>query len=199
MKYYAVKRGRVTGILNSWEETEKSVKGFKGAKYKSFGTREEAKQYLLEDNEIKAVTTFSKEELNGIHMWTDGTYKDGRTGYGILIVIDGDIKEEIYGECASTSSRNVQGEVVAVLKAIQLSIDRGYEEITIHYDYLGIGAWLTGEWEVGSDIGELYVKDYYKLTEKIKCTLLKTIGHDIDGFNRKVDLLAKKGIGIIEE
>lgn len=41
-KYYVVWKGRETGIFTSWAEAEKQVKGFLGAEYKSFGTREEA-------------------------------------------------------------------------------------------------------------------------------------------------------------
>lgn len=46
MKYYAVKKGRKTGIFTTWPETEKKVKGFSGAQYKSFKTRSEAEAYL---------------------------------------------------------------------------------------------------------------------------------------------------------
>ncbi|PIG92945.1 viroplasmin family protein [Gloeocapsopsis sp. IPPAS B-1203] len=41
-KYYAVFKGRETGIFTSWAECEEQIKGFSGALYKSFKTREEA-------------------------------------------------------------------------------------------------------------------------------------------------------------
>lgn len=41
-KYYVVWRGRKPGIFTSWAETEKQVKGFAAAQYKSFGTLKEA-------------------------------------------------------------------------------------------------------------------------------------------------------------
>lgn len=46
MKYYAVKKGRKTGVFTSWNETEKLVKGYPGAKYKSFKNREEAEDFI---------------------------------------------------------------------------------------------------------------------------------------------------------
>lgn len=46
MKYYAVKKGRETGIFTTWDATERQVKGYSGAKFKSFKTREEAADYL---------------------------------------------------------------------------------------------------------------------------------------------------------
>jgi ribonuclease HI len=41
-KYYVVWKGRKTGIFTSWAECEAQVKGFNGAEYKAFGSREEA-------------------------------------------------------------------------------------------------------------------------------------------------------------
>jgi ribonuclease HI len=45
-KYYAVLKGRKTGIFTSWEECEEQVNGFSGAVYKSFKTRGEAEAAL---------------------------------------------------------------------------------------------------------------------------------------------------------
>ena len=52
-KWYAVRRGRVTGILESWPECRKSVTGFPGAQFKSFKSLEEARTYL-ETGEVSA-------------------------------------------------------------------------------------------------------------------------------------------------
>lgn len=41
-KYYAVIKGRQTGIFTSWSKCEQQVKGFSGAVFKSFSTRREA-------------------------------------------------------------------------------------------------------------------------------------------------------------
>ncbi len=41
-KYYVVWKGRRTGIFDTWEECSAQVKGFVGARYKSFPTRAEA-------------------------------------------------------------------------------------------------------------------------------------------------------------
>ena len=45
-KYYAVAKGRKTGIFTTWNECEKQVKGFPGAIYKSFSAEAEAKRFL---------------------------------------------------------------------------------------------------------------------------------------------------------
>lgn len=41
-KYYVVWKGLKTGIFDQWKECEPLIKGFEGALYKSFPTREEA-------------------------------------------------------------------------------------------------------------------------------------------------------------
>ena len=45
-KYYAVKKGKKTGIFKSWEECRASVDGCPGAEYKGFGQLAEAEAYL---------------------------------------------------------------------------------------------------------------------------------------------------------
>jgi len=52
-KYYAVLKGRKTGIFATWEECEDQVNGFSGAIYKSFKTRGEAEAALrLQDQSL---------------------------------------------------------------------------------------------------------------------------------------------------
>ena len=45
-KIYAVKKGRVPGIYETWEEANEQIKGFSGATHASFKTREEATEYM---------------------------------------------------------------------------------------------------------------------------------------------------------
>lgn len=47
-KFYAIKKGKQTGIFNSWSEAEPLVHGFSGAEFKSFKTLDEAKNYMNE-------------------------------------------------------------------------------------------------------------------------------------------------------
>ena len=46
-KFYAVKKGKIPGIYNSWDDCKKMVDGFPGAVYKSFKTLEEAEAFVL--------------------------------------------------------------------------------------------------------------------------------------------------------
>ena len=45
-KYYAVKKGKKTGVFKSWAECRAAVEGYPGAEYKGFALIEEANAYL---------------------------------------------------------------------------------------------------------------------------------------------------------
>lgn len=45
-KYYAVKKGRETGIFHEWEACRAAVEGYAGAEYKGFARLDEAEEYL---------------------------------------------------------------------------------------------------------------------------------------------------------
>ncbi len=45
-KVYAVRRGKVIGILDSWDACKEAVDGYPGAEYKGFKTLEEARAYM---------------------------------------------------------------------------------------------------------------------------------------------------------
>lgn len=45
-KIYAVRKGRENGLFESWDKCQESIKGFAGAEFKSFKSKEEAIEYL---------------------------------------------------------------------------------------------------------------------------------------------------------
>ena len=49
-KYYAVKVGKTPGIYMTWADCSEQVTGYKGAKYKSFSTIEEAAAFINDEN-----------------------------------------------------------------------------------------------------------------------------------------------------
>ena len=46
MSFYAVAQGKQCGIYDSWNECQKNVKGFKGAKFKKFNNENDAKLFI---------------------------------------------------------------------------------------------------------------------------------------------------------
>ncbi len=144
LKYYAVCKGRCPGIYNDWETTKQQVNGYSGAKYKSFTNKEDALNYIKENNE----TNISKEtainpllpnnvsitkecdnnasevikEIKNKHqcvIYTDGSCIDKIGGYGILFLFH-DRKEEYYGKVPYNPCTNNIAELYAIKKALKI-------------------------------------------------------------------------------
>ena len=64
-KFYAVKRGLVPGIYESWDECKVNVIGFPGAIYKGFPTIKEAEEFLC-TNETQVINTHNHTQKNTI-------------------------------------------------------------------------------------------------------------------------------------
>ena len=87
--YYAVAKGRTTGIFTTWDEAKREVTGYKGAVFKKFKTLEEAKAFLAsEGDEAPIERTILPGEL---HAYVDGSYAESGTySYGaVLLTTDG--------------------------------------------------------------------------------------------------------------
>ena len=61
-KYYTVWEGREPGVYSTWKECEKQVKGFEGAKFKSFESLKEANEAFLSNPGV----FLKKKEANRI-------------------------------------------------------------------------------------------------------------------------------------
>lgn len=64
-KYYVVWSGKKTGIFDTWDECRKQVNGVKGAKYKSFGSLEEAEKAFRLGPTSTNKTSITKPSLKG--------------------------------------------------------------------------------------------------------------------------------------
>ncbi len=118
-KYYAVRKGRKTGVFATWAECQKQVTGFSGAEFKSFGTMEEARKFagsgaaVMQTEQGKAIgVQFDKAEGTGRNLsmsgsagekavrtapgqviaYVDGSYRSdtGEFSYGMVILKDGE-------------------------------------------------------------------------------------------------------------
>lgn len=193
-KFYAVKKGKNTGIFLTWDECKEQVTGFKGAVYKSFKTLSEAEAFL-ERNEEKIENI---EEVNGVYAYIDGSFDrvSGVYGSGVVIV-DGDEKYE-YKHAGNREDyaqlHNVAGELEAAKFVMWYAVDKKIKEITLFYDYQGIEAWATGSWKANLTYTQDYVKFYNKVKTRVKVNFVKVKAHTGIELNEVVDKLAKEAI-----
>ncbi len=193
-KFYAVRKGKKTGIFSTWDECKEQVTGFKGAIYKSFKTIGEAEEFI-KGNEEKIENV---EEVDGVYAYIDGSFDriNGIYGSGVVIV-DGDKKHE-YKHAGNREDyaqlHNVAGELEAAKFVMWYAVDKKIKEITLFYDYQGIEAWAVGDWKANLPYTQDYVKFYNKVKTAVNVNFVKVKAHTGIELNEIVDKLAKEAI-----
>lgn len=192
-KFYAVKKGRQVGLFLTWAECEAQVKGFKGAIYKSFQTREEALFFLEEQPQ--------RMDEDGLIAYVDGSYnlKTCEYGYGCVILHGQSVIEQFNGKGNSAdyvSMRNVAGEILGSEMAIRYAMKHGYPLICIYYDYEGIEKWANGMWKANKVGTKAYQRFIQESRQYIDISFVKVLAHSGDVYNDVADSLAKKAVGI---
>ena len=191
-KFYAVKKGRKTGIFNSWEECQASVLKYPGANFKRFSSEEEAKKYLYES------TSPAKDRC---YAYIDGSFNNETCTYGyggFLIDENGDSHTiQGFGKGEMSEMRNVAGEITGATCAIELALELNMTKLTIFYDYQGIETWATGEWKCKNPYTKAYKNYIDSVSGKIAITFQKVKAHSGIKGNENADKLAKEAVGLI--
>lgn len=206
MKYYAVKKGNEIGIFENWEECEKSIKGFKGASYKSFGNKEDAEKFLTtedeqildENNSLKNVESLGEDE---IIIYSDGSYNDKLklSSYGVVYLQKS--QPEYYRSGIiddKNGSQNVIGEITGVLEGIKYAIFKKKTKAYIYHDYIGLSKWISKEWKINSSDASYYVNEVNNYSKEIALEFVKVKAHSGEKYNEICDKLAKNELKSLE-
>jgi ribonuclease HI len=224
-KFYAVKIGKVPGIYSTWDACKAMVDGFPGAVYKSFKTRAEAEAFVGGAARVNAGTakrsavaapgaqqpgtgtnpavgaTEEKPAPDRPYAFVDGSFNSvsGVYGYGGFLVSGGE-KYLLQGsgdDPEMTSMRNVSGEILGCMAAVEQALSLGLNELVIYYDYLGIEMWATGGWKRNKP-GTIAYHDYMQEAgQKIVITFQKVKGHSGVEGTEEADRLAKEAVGLM--
>ena len=160
MKFYAVARGRKTGIFTSWPEAERQVKGFAGARFKSFKTKQEALAFLKDPSyktsggsskNFKSVsktanagqgqTANQEYPENAVMVYTDGGAigNPGPGGYGVVF----ESGETFCGGFNLTTNNRM--ELLAVIVALE-ALEGETRPICLHSDSRYVVNGITKNW-----------------------------------------------------
>jgi ribonuclease HI len=220
-KFYAVRIGKKPGIYSTWDACKAMVDGFPGAVYKSFKTRAEAEVFvgaaapgaqqppeagtnLAPGAKVQAAGMDAAPGANPApdrpYAFVDGSFNSvsGVYGYGGFLVSGGE-KYLLQGSGSDpemTSMRNVSGEILGCMAAVEQALSLGLNELVIYYDYLGIEMWATGGWKRNKP-GTIAYHDYMQEAgQKIVITFQKVKGHSGVEGNEEADRLAKEAVGL---
>lgn len=213
-KYYCVRKGKITGVFNKWEDCRASVDGCSGAEYKSLTTIEDAKEYLGElfclrfeaDSEAGEAGNGNVAqrvaELPGkgnLLAYVDGSYDDSLKKYAfgcVFLLPDGRIFTT-YGNGDNEKSlkhRNVTGEMLGAMYAVKFAVLNGFEGVELRYDYQGIEKWVTGEWRARTELTGEYAASMRKWGHQIQLRFTKVAAHTNVYYNELADKMAKTGL-----
>lgn len=206
--YYAIYNGRSKRplIVHTWDECKSETQGVSCVAYKKFETEEAALQFLLEKSrataypDIDKPSTIIDDSDSTINIYVDGSYLSTTKEYSYGLVA---VKKDkiIYEDCSqgyeeAAVIRNVAGEILGAMKAVEWAYNQGYKQVYIHFDYLGISEWATGTWKRNNIFTKRYHDYMQSMQDFIKIKFIKVKGHSGDKYNEYADKLAKKALGI---
>lgn len=197
---YALKSDRGNEIFHSWDDCRAAMKGRTGIEYKAFANDSMCEAWF---EGRRPVVEEIKYESGLVTIYTDGSFdKDIPSyGWGFAAILDsGDVPELFtnFGRGKDPDmipQRNVAGEMVAAMKAVQWASRNGYRAVELRYDYAGVGDWPMGRQRVSkeNEYARMYCEWMQKAAESIEIRFLQIPGHSGDWYNEKADELAKAG------
>lgn len=196
-KVYAVKKGRKTGLFDTWEECKAQVHGFPGAQYKSFTTKKEAEEYVQGSGADSGRSIV--DLADSCTAYVDGSFDASQEAYsyGCILLYNGKRVEmsKAFYHTEDVSMRNVAGELEGAMAAMTYCQEQQIRELHLYYDYQGIESWATGEWRRNKP-GTIRYKAFYDNLTDLRVVFHKVKGHSGVELNEAVDRLAKAALGI---
>ena len=198
-KFYSVKKGKVPGVYTTWDACRRMVHGFPGAVYKSFPTREEAEAFAdvaaSEDGGNQSVDVTPEN-----YAFVDGSFNSATSVYGFGgFLVTHEERYVISGngnDPQMASMRNVAGEVLGSMAAVEKALELGLKDLTIYYDYMGIEMWATGAWKRNKQGTIAYYDFMQSVKDQISLHFVKVKGHSGVEGNEEADRLARKAAGV---
>ena len=180
-KIYAVKKGLVPGLYNSWDECKAQVNGYSGAEYKSFKSTQlnEAINYVGIEN-----------------LQVDSNFKRSSNNKKLMPNIDIDICRDF--SPAHSDSYTMDTLATTMIKKSNLNknvdvyVDGSFKNgltCRIFHDYEGISKWATKEWKCKNQYTKAYL-EFIDSNPGIVSEFIHVYGHTGNIYNELADKLA---------
>ena len=126
----------------------------------------------------------------------------GRYAFGCVILTpDGqEIRKSGSGsDSAGVAIRNVAGEMLGSMTAVNWAIENKYPAVEIRYDYEGVEKWVTGVWRAKTPLTSKYAAHMQEAGKKVKISFCKIAAHTGNHYNEEADQLAKSALLKMDE
>jgi len=146
----------------------------------------------LSDETIK----IRQPEEDSYEIYVDGSYINNCVGYGVVILKNGEILKEFSGPVTDpvfTGSRQVGGEITAVMEALAWCKKERIDRVSVFYDLENLKKWATGEFSANIPMSKAY-RDFVQ-NSGTNVQWNKVLAHSGVKWNERADELAKKGAG----
>jgi ribonuclease HI len=222
-KFYAIKKGRETGVFLTWDECKTHTFGFQNALFRAFPTREEAHRWLADEPEFLDITV--------CRIYTDGSHQRAKDYLGVGAWALWDEEEhsysakvtremlDSYGVPKDAEVSNPTAEFIAFAQILRKFQNKTLAvQLVFVSDYVGIKNWMEGTWKTKEPHITAILKSCKETIKTIKGVIVfewvkghsHNIGnthadhlagnHDeIDTFNRLIDGVSKKPVPVLPE
>jgi ribonuclease HI len=134
--------------------------------------------------------------MKNIDIYTDGSYRDGVSGIGI--VLKGmnyftTVKARVYSRY-SKQYRNMFAEIVAVLKALEMAKKLGAKNVNVFSDAEIIRGVHSGEYMPNSEIVFILKRKLYEFSKNMNIRINHVKGHNGNYYNELADNLSRKAL-----
>lgn len=183
-KYYAVKKGRIPGIYNSWAECYAQTHKYSGQEFKTFEDYEEAKAYLNESNYSKNDDNNWKSKFPS-YVYMTGYFDNDKQQYGYDGYIYCNEKKYIIKGSDNNANyinmKSIAGHILGCRAAMEKAIELGIKNIDYYYYYDGVKMWATGKWKRNTYGSNSFYEYMQSIKSKIDINFVK-----IDKIDKKL-------------
>lgn len=201
-KYYAVAKGRKTGIFRSWNETKLHVNGYPNAKYKSFKKSIDAQNYL---SNVTIKKDKKRRKLDYITAYTDGSCVNKIGGWG-FVLIENHKETPVSGKVPIYPTTNQYAELYAIYSTILYVINNKdiKNGLTIYTDSIySIGCltkwnknWVKNGWVNSKGlpvVNKELIQSILNISTELTIKYYHVKAHNGDKYNEWADKLANNG------
>ena len=153
-KFYVVWEGNNTGIFNSWSECQLQIKGYPGARYKSFKTKSEAEEAFYGDasnyigqnkKSAKVISSEARKEIVWESIAVDAACSGnpGIMEYRGVDTRNGDL--EFFRQGPFRHGTNNIGEFLALVHGLAFLQKKGHPLLPIYSDSRTAMSWVRNK------------------------------------------------------